>query len=66
MLHCIAQLGVVGGENTFSDGFMAEAILRQNHPEEWRALSTLKVEFNDEGSDAFGEFYKIKYAPIFT
>ena len=63
-LHCLAQNGVVAGENEFSDGFYVERLMKENHPNEWRILHTTKVEWNDIGKDMFGHFYKVKYSPI--
>ena len=63
-LHCLAQNGVVGGENEFSDGFYVERLMKENHPNEWRILHKTKVEWNDIGNDMFGHFYKVKYNPI--
>lgn len=64
-LHCLAQNGVLGGENEFSDGFYVERLMKENYPNEWRILHTTKVEWNDIGEDMFGPFCKVKYNPIF-
>ena len=48
-LHCLVA-DTVGGENDFADGFKVEAFMRENHPEEWRILSTTLVEFGDSGT----------------
>lgn len=42
MLHCLAFNGT-GGENVFVDGFNVADIMRRNHPEEYRVLSTMEI-----------------------
>ena len=64
-LHCLAQEGVIGGENEFADGFYVERLMRDNYPNEWRILHSTKVEWNDIGQDMFGSFCKVKFNPIF-
>jgi len=66
-LHCLVA-DTVGGENDFADGFKVEAFMRENHPEEWRILSTTLVEFGDSGTDegCMEGFYKAKYCPHFS
>ena len=42
MLHCLAFNGT-GGENVFVDGFKVAEIMRRDHPEEYRALTSLEI-----------------------
>ena len=42
MLHCLAFNGT-GGENVFVDGFKVADIMRRDHPEEYRLLTSVDI-----------------------
>lgn len=58
-----------GGENEFVDGFQLAQIVKENHPEEWKTLTQVPINFWDIGesdvSDFTGEFHKITARPTF-
>ncbi|XP_031425263.1 gamma-butyrobetaine dioxygenase [Clupea harengus] len=49
-LHCLAQARE-GGESEVVDGFHMAELLRRRDPEAFRALTTLRVDFTDTGTD---------------
>ncbi|XP_048829717.1 gamma-butyrobetaine dioxygenase isoform X2 [Brienomyrus brachyistius] len=49
-LHCLSQ-AQQGGDNEVVDGFHVAYQLRQQNPEAFRILSSLRVDFTDTGSD---------------
>ena len=65
LLHCIEQFKGQGGENEFTDGFAVANYIRENHPKEWKILTTYKCGFSDLGYDEASNttFYKIRYSP---
>ena len=65
LLHCIEQFKGQGGENEFTDGFAVANFIRENHPIEWKILTTYKCGFSDLGYDEASNttFYKIRYSP---
>ena len=66
-LHCIEQYKVIGGENEFTDGFHIAKIIQDNNPEDFKTLSTVNVDFWDEGveEEPIGEFHKVTSLPTF-
>eukprot|EP00088_Acartia_fossae_P063929 TRINITY_DN7837_c0_g1_i3.p1 TRINITY_DN7837_c0_g1~~TRINITY_DN7837_c0_g1_i3.p1 ORF type:complete len:180 (-),score=35.92 TRINITY_DN7837_c0_g1_i3:44-583(-) len=64
-LHCIEQHKGKGGETMLADGFKAAAILKENHPEKYRLLSTKGAYFKDIGDD-FIKFNSIAHHPPFV
>lgn len=49
-LHCIKQ-AVEGGESNVVDGFHMAKQLQREDPEAFRTLTSLRVDFNDTGTD---------------
>ena len=45
LLHCIEQCSCEGGANKFVDGFAVAEHLRAHHPEAFRLLTTVKMEY---------------------
>lgn len=64
-LHCIGQHKIIGGENEFADGFNIARIIQDNNPTEFKILSTVNVDFWDEGveEEPIGEFHKVSSLP---
>ena len=48
-LHCIEQFDMEGGENEFVDGYRLLDIIRRNHPEIWKVMTTMPIEWLDTG-----------------
>jgi len=65
MLSCLKQVPTKGGENQFSDGFYAAEVMRDQHPDEFKLLTTVPVRFFDIGSDYY-EYYKLFSTPVIT
>ncbi|XP_035663162.1 gamma-butyrobetaine dioxygenase-like [Branchiostoma floridae] len=51
MLHCIEQIEGDGGDNSLVDGFNAAHQLKEENPDAFRLLTTLKVTFRHVGVD---------------
>ena len=51
MLHCIKQVPTEGGENEFVDCFNVAEKMRLNHPEEFKLLTTVAIDYKDIGAD---------------
>ncbi|XP_078583873.1 gamma-butyrobetaine dioxygenase-like [Branchiostoma floridae x Branchiostoma japonicum] len=51
MLHCIEQTKGEGGDNSLVDGFNAAHQLKEENPDAFRLLTTLKVAFRHVGVD---------------
>ncbi|XP_035662137.1 gamma-butyrobetaine dioxygenase-like [Branchiostoma floridae] len=51
MLHCIEQSKGEGGDNHLVDGINVAYQLKEENPEAFRLLTTLKVNFKDDGLD---------------
>lgn len=49
-LHCLAQARE-GGESEVVDGFHMAEVLRRDNPEAFHALSSLRIDFTDTGTD---------------
>ena len=66
-LHCIEQCELKGGENEFTDGFHIASMIQQNNPDDFKTLSTVKVDFWDVGveEEPIGEFHKVTSLPTF-
>ena len=57
---------MTGGDNEFVDGLHIAKIIRENHPEAWKVLTEVNIDFWDVGSDPEGgDFYKISSLPTF-
>lgn len=57
-LHCIRQSGMDGGENEFVDSFNVAEKIRLNHPEAFKYLTEVEVDFKDIGHEEGREFHK--------
>lgn len=63
-IHCIKQYEGNGGDSQVTDGLHAANLLRENHPQKYRILTSTPVDWFDEGSDEVGEFLKILQLPM--
>lgn len=66
LLHCIKQYQFSGGENEFSDAFMTAKVIREEHPEEWKILTQVPINFLDIGvgaEEGTGHFHKMTAKP---
>ena len=48
-LHCIEQFEMEGGENEFVDGYRLLDIIRRQHPDIWKIMTTVPIEWLDTG-----------------
>lgn len=65
LLHCIEQSdGDGSGVNHLSDGFNTAERLKEQYPDYFDLLSTVKFKFNDIGWDIYGEFNKELERPV--
>lgn len=62
MLHSVSEASQ-GGENQFSDGFMAAEQLRDNHPEYFELLTKYPIYYEDVGRDS-SEFSHMALHPV--
>ncbi|CRK97926.1 CLUMA_CG011299, isoform A [Clunio marinus] len=66
ILHCLVQSKSKGAENLLTDGFQIVNIMKQDHPEEFEALSKILVNWYDVGKEESGPpFHSILRAPMF-
>lgn len=65
MLHCIRQTKTTGGENQFADAFNAALIMKRDHPEMYKLLTTVNIFFRNCGSDHIAEYHLINGRPMF-
>lgn len=63
MFHCIANVPH-GGDSEFVDGFQVATQMREEHPEEFRILSTTPLTFFDIGEDNYKFFKMGKHTTI--
>ena len=63
-MHCIQQATQKGGENHFVDGVHIAELLREQEPDAFQLLSSVKFSFQDVGVDAYGDFNKYYERPI--
>eukprot|EP00795_Rhopilema_esculentum_P010426 gene10426-19128_t len=64
VLHCIQQAAQKGGENHFVDGVHIAELLREQEPDAFQLLSSVKFSFQDVGVDAYGDYNKYYERPI--
>jgi hypothetical protein len=64
MLHCIDQTPSSGGHNQFVDGFQVALQLRQRHPDYFRLLTSVVVDFYDVGTDFVPFDHRSKHRTI--
>ncbi|CAH1250334.1 BBOX1 [Branchiostoma lanceolatum] len=60
MLHCIEQTTGEGGDNSLVDGFNAASQLKEENPDAFRLLTTVKVNFNYVGTDHHKYFFRTR------
>ncbi|CAM1308392.1 Uncharacterised protein g4835 [Pycnogonum litorale] len=63
LLHCIQQ-AATGGANTFSDGFKAADMLKNDHPDSFKLLSSVDWNFHDIGIHEGWEHHQASYKPV--
>ncbi len=59
MLHCVKQVAIKGGENEMVDGFYVANLMKEKHPEHYKVLTSIPVDFRDYGTDAY-TFHKLQ------
>ncbi|XP_053618114.1 gamma-butyrobetaine dioxygenase-like [Plodia interpunctella] len=64
LLHCLVQTKSTGGENLLSDCHYVAHYMKQNHPEEYRLLTEVEVEWSDIGVEHGNEFFKLHRGPV--
>ncbi|XP_059468794.1 gamma-butyrobetaine dioxygenase-like isoform X2 [Neocloeon triangulifer] len=64
MLHCLVQAEGEGGENQLVDSLRVAGQLKQSHPEFYKALSTIPVDWTDEGVEEGRPFRSLYRAPV--
>ena len=66
LLHCIRQYsGDDGAYSHLVDGFLVADQMKKLHPESYRILSEVPVEFADVGQD-YTKFDKVHHSPTFV
>jgi len=66
LLHCLVQSKSCGAQNLITDAFYVAQLMKQQHPEEFKLLSSVIVDWNDIGQEAEGPpFHSIYRAPMF-
>ncbi|CAG9796274.1 unnamed protein product [Diatraea saccharalis] len=65
LLHCLVQTESYGGENLLSDSFYVAKYMRKHHPDQFKILAEVEVEWSDIGVEAGNEFFKLYRAPVF-
>lgn len=66
ILHCFVQTVSKGGENLLVDGHYIAKYIKKIHPEEYKLLTEVDIEWNDMGTEDGREFFKLYRAPIIT
>lgn len=66
VLHCRVQTSSNGGDNLLSDGFFVANYMKQYHPEEYKLLTEIDVEWSDVGVEDGKEFYKLYRLPVIS
>ncbi|XP_063357916.1 gamma-butyrobetaine dioxygenase [Cydia amplana] len=64
MLHCLEQTQSQGGENILSDAHYVASYIKQNHPEQFKLLTDVEIEWSDIGTEDGNEFYKLHRSPV--
>lgn len=66
LLHCLVQSKSTGAQNLIADAFYVANVMKQEFPEEFKALSTILVNWTDIGKEETGPpFHSIYRAPMF-
>lgn len=63
ILHCIAQSKSTGAYNILADGFYVAQKLKQEHPQEYKCLTTTPVNWCDYGDENGFRFEKVLRMP---
>ncbi|CAH0727683.1 unnamed protein product, partial [Brenthis ino] len=64
LLHCLVQTESSGGENLLSDCLYTAAYIKEHHPDKYKLLTEVEVEWSDIGIEDGNEFYKLYRSPI--
>lgn len=64
VLHCRVQTATKGGENLLSDCLFVANYMKKHHPNEYKLLTNLEVEWSDIGVEEGNEFYKLHRSPV--
>lgn len=64
LLHCLVQTKSQGGENMLSDCHYVANYMKENHPEEYKLLTQVEVEWSDIGIENGNEFFKLHRSPL--
>ncbi|KAM3958621.1 gamma-butyrobetaine dioxygenase [Aphomia sociella] len=64
LLHCLVQTKSYGGENLLSDGHYVAQYIKKNHPDQYKLLTEIDVEWSDIGIENSNEFFKLHRAPV--
>ncbi|XP_063395411.1 gamma-butyrobetaine dioxygenase [Cydia fagiglandana] len=64
MLHCLEQTQSQGGENILSDAHYVASYIKQNHPEQFKLLTDVEIEWSDIGTEDGNEFFKLHRSPV--
>lgn len=64
LLHCLVQTESSGGENLLSDCHYTAAYIKEHHPDKYKLLTEVEVEWSDIGIEDGNEFYKLYRSPV--
>ncbi|XP_032529083.2 gamma-butyrobetaine dioxygenase-like [Danaus plexippus] len=64
LLHCLVQTNSKGGENLLSDCHYTARYMKQKHPDAYKLLTEVEVEWSDIGTEQGNEFYKLHRGPV--
>ncbi|XP_014364955.2 gamma-butyrobetaine dioxygenase [Papilio machaon] len=64
LLHCLVQTKSDGGENTLSDCHYVANYMKEHHPNQYRILTDMEIEWSDIGVENGNEFYKLYRSPV--
>lgn len=64
LLHCLVQTASQGGENLLSDCHYVANYMKANHPEQFKLLTEVEVEWSDVGTQDGLEFFKLYRTPV--
>ncbi|XP_075977607.1 gamma-butyrobetaine dioxygenase-like [Anticarsia gemmatalis] len=64
LLHYLVQTVSEGGENLLSDCHYTANYMKQHHPEQYKLLTDVEVEWSDIGTEFGNDFFKLHRAPV--
>lgn len=64
LLHYLVQTESQGGENVLSDCHYAADYIKKNHPDQYKLLTDVEVEWRDVGTEFGNDFFKLHRAPV--